>query len=84
MRPSISIEKNILKPSHSGNTYTVGLTAIFNVKKLLKKLSMAFDQYLTCQIFPVQWARVPMKTSRIAQWVHLFSMVIEDFRPFYI
>ena len=57
-------------------------TAIFSVKKVLKALAMAFDHYLTCLIFPAWWARFPMKTSRIAQKVHLFSIDIQYFRPF--
>ena len=39
---------------------------------------MALDQYLTCQIFPVQWPRFPIKTSCISQWVHLFSKSLGD------
>ena len=43
---------------------------------------MAFDQYLTCQIFPLRWACFPIKTSRIAQWIYLFSMILMISLPF--
>ena len=32
------------------------------------------DHYLTCLIFPLRWACFSIKTSRIAQWVHIFSI----------
>ena len=74
MGPSIAINKNNLKPSHSGNTYPVRFRAIFDVKTLLKTLAMALDQDITCQIFPLGSAPLPILTGRIAQWVHLFSV----------
>ena len=40
---------------------------------------MAFDQDLTCLIFPFRWAGFPIKIGRNAQWVHLFSMDFDDF-----
>ena len=43
---------------------------------------MAFNQYLTCQIFPVRLARFRIKTSCTEQCVHLFSMNFNDFRSF--
>ena len=70
MGPSIGIKRNNLNPSHSGNTYPVRFTAILDAKKLLKSLAMALDQYLTCQVFLLRWAHLPIKTSRIAQWVY--------------
>ena len=42
------------------------------------------DQYLTCIIFPLQWACFPVKTSRNAQWVHLFSKDFDDFLTIYL
>ena len=54
-----SYQKNNLKPSHSGN-YSVQFRAIFDVKTLLKTFAMALDQDLTCQIFPLRWARFPI------------------------
>ena len=44
---------------------------------------MAFDQDLTkvtCLIFPLRWAHLPMKNSRKAQSVHLFPMNFNGFR----
>ena len=57
--------------------------AISDLKRQLKVLEMAYnDQVLTCLTFPLQWACFPIKTSRIAQWVHLFSMDFDDSRSF--
>ena len=53
--------------------------AIFDLKRQLKLLEMAFDQVQTCLIFPFRWAHFPMKNSRKAQWVHPFSMNFNDF-----
>ena len=50
-------------------------------------VEMIFDQYLTCQIFPVQWTHFPVKTqSRIAQWVlrALFSKDFSDLSTIYV
>ena len=46
--------------------------AIFDLKRQLKLLEMAFDQVQTCLIFPFRWAHFPIKNSRKAQWVHPF------------
>ena len=51
-------------------------------KKQLKLLAMAFDQDLTCLIFPLRWAHLPMKNSCKAQWVHLFSINFNGFQSF--
>ena len=45
--------------------------AIFDVKRQLKLLEMAYDQVLTCLIFPFLW-------------VHLFSMDFDDFLTIYL
>ena len=79
MGPSIGIEINNLKPSHSGNT-SFAICANFDVKTQLKLLAMAFDQDLTCLIFPLRLADLPMKNSRKAQWGHLSSMNFNGFR----
>ena len=81
---SSCIERNHLKPSHNGNTYPVRLRVFFYDNKQLKLLAMALDQYLTCLIFPLRWACFPIKTSRIAQWVHLFSVDFDDFSTIYL
>ena len=54
--------------------------AIFDLKKQLKLLEMAFDQVQRCFIFPFRWAGFPIKFGRNAQWVHPFSMNFNDFR----
>ena len=56
--------------------------AFFDLERQLKLYEMACDQVLTCLIFPLRWACFPIKTSRIAQWVHLFSIDFDDSRPF--
>ena len=43
---------------------------------------MAFDQDLTCLIFPLRWAHLPINNSGKAQWVHLFLMNCNGFRSF--
>ena len=53
--------------------------AILDQKRHLKLLEMARDQVQTCLIFPLRWAGFPIKSSRNAQWVHLFSMDFDDF-----
>ena len=53
--------------------------AIFNLKRKLKLLEVAFDQFQTCLIFPLRWAYFPIKKGRKAQWIHQFSM---DFNGF--
>ena len=53
--------------------------AIFDQKRQLKLLEMACDQFLTCLIFPLRWASFPIKSSRKAQWEHLFLMYFDDF-----
>ena len=50
----IGIASNNQKPSHSGYTYPVQFRAFYNVNKRLKLLGVDLEQYLTCQIFPVQ------------------------------
>ena len=53
--------------------------AIFDLKRQLKLLEMAFDQVQTCLIFPFQWGHFPIINSRKAQWVHPFSMIFNGF-----
>ena len=45
---------------------------------------MAFDQDLTCLIFPFRWAGFPIKIGRNAPWEHLFSMDFDDFSTIYL
>ena len=45
---------------------------------------MAFDQDLTCLIFPFRWAGFPIKIGRNAQWEHLFLMDFDDFLTIYL
>ena len=54
--------------------------AIFNLKRQLNLLEMAFDQVQTCFICPFRWAHFPIKNSRKAQLVHPFSMNFNGFR----
>ena len=72
---SIAIKMTNLKPSHIGNSHHVRYKAVFDVKLL----AMALEQYLMCQIFPLQWAHFSVETYRITQWVHLLSMDFNDF-----
>ena len=44
---------------------------------------MAFDQDLTCLIFPFRWTGFPIKIGRNAQWEHLFSMDFDVFFPLF-
>ena len=53
--------------------------AIFDEKRQLKLLEMAYDQVQTCLIFPLGCACFPIKFGRNAQWDHLFSMYFDDF-----
>ena len=53
MEPSIPIKRNNLNPSVSGYTYPLRLLLFSMLKKQLKLLAMAFDQDLTCLIFPL-------------------------------
>ena len=53
--------------------------AIFANFDLKKTTEIAFDQDLTCLIFPFGWACFPIKIGRNAQWVHLFSMDFDGF-----
>ena len=55
--------------------------AIFDLKRQLKLLEMAFDQVQTYLIFLFRWAGFPIKFGRNAQWEHLFSMYFDDFFP---
>ena len=55
------------------------ICAIFDLKRQLKLLEMAFNQVQTCLIFPFRWAHFPIKNSRKAQWVHPFSMHFNGF-----
>ena len=58
--------------------------AIFDLKRQLKLLEMAFDQVQTCLIFPFRWAHFPKKNSRKAQWEHLFLMYFDDLSIIYL
>ena len=58
--------------------------AIFDLKRQLKLLEMAFDQVQTCLIFPFRWAHFLIKIGRNAQWVHLFSMDFDEFSIIYL
>ena len=58
--------------------------AIFANFDLKKTTEMAFDQDLTCFIFPFRWACFPIKIGRNAQWVHLFLMDFDDFLTIYL
>ena len=40
---------------------------------------MAFDQDLTCLIFPFRWGCFPIKIGQNAQWEHFFSMYFDVF-----
>ena len=53
---------------------------IFDLKRQLN--SHEIDQVLTFSIFPLQWVCFPIKTSRIAQWIHLFPINLDDSRQF--
>ena len=55
----------------------------YNVKQISKLPAKAFDRYLTCQLFSVQWAHFPIRTDRIAQWLHQFSMNLNDLLTIY-
>ena len=44
-----------------------------------KLLFWSFDSIQTCLIFPFRWACYPVKSSRNAQWEHLFSMDFDEF-----
>ena len=57
--------------------------AIFDLKRQLKSLEMAFDQVQTCLIFPFRWEHFPIKIGRNAQWVHLFVMIF-DHLPYFL
>ena len=54
--------------------------SIFDLKRQLKLLEMAFGQVQTCLIFPFRWAHIPIKNRHKAQWVHPFSMSFNGFR----
>ena len=58
--------------------------AIFDLKRQLKLLEMAFDQVQTCLIFPFRLAHFPIKNSRKAQWEHLFSMYLDGLSIIYL
>ena len=58
--------------------------AIFNLKRQLKLLEMAFDQVQTCLKYPFRWAHFPIKIGQNAQWVHLFSMDFDEFFIIYL
>ena len=68
MRPFLAIAIDVVvdthqkKSLHSGNIYPVRFKATFDVKKLLKLLAMAFNQYLASQMFLLQWAHFPIIT----------------------
>ena len=75
------IKRIHLKPLQCGNTLSHAIR-YFRYQKLSKLPAMAFNLYLTCQIFPVQWARFIVKTSRITQWVQLIKIDLKGFGPF--
>ena len=54
--------------------------AIFDLKRQLKLLEMAYNQVQTCLIFPFRWAHFPIKNSRKAERVHPFSLNFNGFR----
>ena len=56
--------------------------AIFDVKRELKLLEMAWDQVQTCLIFPLRWAGFPIKIGRNAQWYTYFRWISMNFRSF--
>ena len=58
--------------------------AIFANFDLKNPAEMAFDQDLTCLIFPFRWACFSIKIGRNAQWVHLLSMDFDDFLSIYL
>ena len=58
--------------------------AIFDLKRHLKLLEMAFNQVQTSLIFPFRWAHFPIKIGRNAQWVHLFSLDFDEFSIIYL
>ena len=62
----------------------LAIFSIFDLKRQLKLLEMAFDQVQTCLIFPFRWAHFPIKIGRNAQWVHLFSMDFDEFSIIYL
>ena len=77
-----SIEMETFDAFQQGHHCIVGTLILCDLKSFLmlkkrrlKLLAMAFDQYLTCQIFPLRFTNFPVKTNHAAQWVHLFSMV---------
>ena len=53
--------------------------ANFDLKVQLKLLAMVFGRDLTCLIFPLRCACFPIRNSRNAQRVHLFSIDFHDF-----
>ena len=53
--------------------------SIFNQKRHLKLLEMAWDQVQTCLIFPLRWAGFPIKIGRNALWEYLFSLYFDGF-----
>ena len=58
--------------------------AIFGNFDVKKTTEMAFDQDLTCLIFPFRWAGFPLKIGRNAHWEHLCSMDFDDFSTIYL
>ena len=58
--------------------------AIFDLKRQLKLLVMAFDQVQACLMFPFRWAHFPIKNSLKGQCVHSFSMNFNGFRSVYL
>ena len=58
--------------------------AIFDLKRPLKLLDTVCHQFLKCLILSLRLACFPFKTSRQAQWVHLFSMDFDNFSTIYL
>ena len=78
-RPAMALTIwNRNEASHSGDTYLCEIKGYRWARNILKCAKIVFDNYLTCHIFPVYWARFPVQNSYIAQWVHLFSMNLRD------
>ena len=61
--------------------FSFAFFAIFDLKRQLKLLEMAFNQSQTYLIFPFRWAHFPINNRHKLQWVHPFSINFNGFRP---